>query len=95
MCSSDLEREILQLFDRQTELLMDRIRASAPPGIATLAHTLKGSAAGVGAGRVARAAEAAELIATSEPSDCSGAIDQLSQAVDEVRTQINAMLRAQ
>lgn len=90
-----LEREILQLFDRQTELLMDRIRASAPPGIATLAHTLKGSAAGVGAGRVARAAEAAELIATSEPSDCSGAIDQLSQAVDEVRTQINAMLRAQ
>ncbi len=88
-----LEREILQLFDRQAELLMDRIRASAPPGIATLAHTLKGSAAGVGAGRVARAAEAAELIATGEPSDCSCVIDQLSQAVDEVRTQIRAMLR--
>ena len=89
-----LEREVLQLFDRQSELLIDRMRASGPAGVATLAHTLKGSAAGVGAGRVARAAEAAELIATSAPDDCNGAIDQLAQAVDEVRMQIGVMLRA-
>jgi HPt (histidine-containing phosphotransfer) domain-containing protein len=89
-----LEREVLQLFDRQAELLIDRMRASGPAGVATFAHTLKGSAAGVGAGRVARAAEAAELIATSAPDDCNGAIDQLAQAVDEVRMQIGVMLRA-
>ena len=44
-----LEREVLQLFDRQAELLMERMNASAPAAIATLAHTLKGSAVGIGA----------------------------------------------
>ncbi len=53
-----LEREVLQLFDRQSALLIARMRSAAPPGIATLAHTLKGSARGIGAWRVARAAEA-------------------------------------
>ena len=38
-----LEREVLQLFDRQSELLLERMRASEPAAIATLAHTLKGS----------------------------------------------------
>lgn len=87
-----LEREVLQLFDRQAELLIGRMRASAPAAIATLAHTLKGSAVGIGAGRVARAAAAAELVASSASSDCSGAINQLAQAVDEVRIEIVALL---
>jgi hypothetical protein len=47
-----LEREVLQLFDRQSELLLERMRASEPAGIATLAHTLKGSAVGIGATRL-------------------------------------------
>jgi len=38
-----LEQEVLQLFERQAELLMARMRNSAPAAIATLAHTLKGS----------------------------------------------------
>ncbi|MGA7583365.1 MAG: Hpt domain-containing protein [Pseudolabrys sp.] len=46
-----LEQEVLQLFERQAELLMVRIRKSAPAAIATLAHTLKGSAVGIGADR--------------------------------------------
>ena len=29
-----LEREVLQLFDRQAELLLDRMRTSEPPAIA-------------------------------------------------------------
>jgi HPt (histidine-containing phosphotransfer) domain-containing protein len=41
-----------------------RIRKSAPAAIATLAHTLKGSAVGIGADRVAQAAAAAELAAS-------------------------------
>ena len=51
-----LEREVLHLFDRQSELLLERMRASEPAAIATLAHTLKGSAVGIGATRVAGAA---------------------------------------
>ena len=89
-----LEREVLQLFDRQAELLMDRIRASRPAAIATLVHTLKGSAAGIGARRVARAAEAAELIAIGTPDECSHAIDQLAQTIDEVRKEIATLVRA-
>ena len=88
-----LERDVLQLFERQADLLMQRMRKSAPCAMATLAHTLKGSAVGIGADRVARAAAAAELAASSAPGDCSGAINQLAQAVDEVRVEIAAMQR--
>lgn len=50
-----LEQEVLQLFERQAELLMARMRKSAPPAIATLAHTLKGSRrAGCGRHRTGR-----------------------------------------
>lgn len=86
-----LEREILQLFDRQAELLIERMRGSEPAAVATLAHTLKGSAVGIGARRVAVAAAAAERAASSAPGECSCAIDQLAQAVDEVRIEIAAL----
>src|SRR5437588_8394462 len=52
-----LEREVLQLFDRQSSMLIARMRTAAPAAVATLAHTLKGSARGIGAWRVARAAD--------------------------------------
>jgi HPt (histidine-containing phosphotransfer) domain-containing protein len=89
-----LEREVLQLFDRQAELLMGRMRASDPAAVATLSHTLKGSAAGIGATRVAHAAADAELAAGRGPDACGAAIDRLAQAVDEARMQIAALLRA-
>ena len=56
-----LEREVLQLFERQAELLMTRMRNSGPAAIATLAHTLKGSAVGIGAARVAQSVDAGAL----------------------------------
>jgi HPt (histidine-containing phosphotransfer) domain-containing protein len=89
-----LEREVLQLFDRQAELLMERMNASEPAAIATLAHTLKGSAAGIGAGRVARAAAAAELAASHTPGECGLAIAELARSVEEARAQIAGLLRA-
>ncbi|HYC16285.1 MAG TPA: Hpt domain-containing protein [Pseudolabrys sp.] len=88
-----LEREVLQLFDRQAELLMGRIHRSEPAAVATLAHTLKGSAIGIGARPVARAAASAELIASNGLGDCEHAIRQLAQAVEEARAQIAALLR--
>src|SRR5262245_33397482 len=90
-----LEREVLQLFDRQAELLIGRMRASAPAAAATLAHTVKGSAMGIGAGRVARAAEDIELSANQAPGECGRAIGQLALAIDEIRVEIGAILRTQ
>lgn len=88
-----LEHELLQLFDRQAELLMGRMRPSDPASAATLAHTLKGSAAGIGAGAVVRAADAAEIAATRSPAELGVALDELARAVAEARTQIAALLR--
>jgi len=86
-----LEREVLQLFDRQSTLLIARMRSAAPAGIATLAHTLKGSARGIGAWRVARASEALEL-AGSAGSDVTQALDQLAATADEARAVIAELL---
>ena len=88
-----LEREVLQLFDRQAAMLIERIRASNPAAIASLAHTLKGSAAGIGADAVACSAHAAEIAARRSPAECSLAIDRLAQAVDEARALIAVLLR--
>ena len=52
-----LEKEVLELFDRQAEQLLARMHAAEPAGLARLAHTLVGSARGIGAWRVAAAAE--------------------------------------
>ena len=55
-----LEREVLALFDRQADMLLPRIRGGAPAMAAASAHTLKGSAVGIGAFKVARAVEQVE-----------------------------------
>lgn len=88
-----LEQEVLQLFDRQAELLIGRMRGGDPAAVAALAHTLKGSATGIGAGQVARAADAAEIAAGGSPSECSQAVDRLAQAVDQARALIAILLR--
>ncbi len=49
-----LQREVLTLFDRQAAVLLPRIRTGAPAVAAASVHTLKGSAVGIGAFKVAR-----------------------------------------
>ena len=88
-----LERELLELFDRQAAMLLVRMRAGGAAAVAPLAHTLKGSASGIGAAGVARAAEAAERAAGAAPSECSAAVDCLALAVDEARALIAELLR--
>jgi HPt (histidine-containing phosphotransfer) domain-containing protein len=90
-----LECEVLQLFDRQSELLMARMSDAPVVAIATLAHTLKGSARGIGAWQVAKAAEAIES-AAGGPADAeriARAYDRLAQAVGEARAAIADLLR--
>jgi len=85
-----LEREVLQLFDRQSSLLIARMRSAPPAGLLMLAHTLKGSARGIGAWRVARAAEALE----AADGDVGGALERLSVVTDEARAVIADLLKA-
>jgi len=51
-----LEREVLEIFMRQAALMLRRIAGAKPALAAAAAHTLKGSARGIGAWRVAQAA---------------------------------------
>jgi HPt (histidine-containing phosphotransfer) domain-containing protein len=89
----NLERELLKLFDRQSEILLARMRVSDPPAVATLAHTLKGSAAGIGAVSVAQAAEVVELTAGRAAGKLADALAQLDQAVGETRAIIAELLQ--
>ena len=87
-----LEREVLQLIDRQAGLLLARMRSGPPAAVATLAHTLKGSASSIGATGVKRAAEAVEQAASAAKRDL--AIGELATAIDEARAAIAGLLQA-
>jgi hypothetical protein len=84
-----LEQEVLTLFDRQAGLLLSRMRDASPAIAAAYAHTLKGSARGVGAWRVAEAACAVELnAAQADHVAASDAVARLSAAVEETKALI-------
>jgi HPt (histidine-containing phosphotransfer) domain-containing protein len=92
-----LEHELLELFDRQATLLLERMRKvdglDDGSAVGALAHTLKGSAAGIGASRVANAAQGVELAAAGSAADVSRAVDRLAAAVAEAQALIVTLLR--
>jgi HPt (histidine-containing phosphotransfer) domain-containing protein len=89
-----LEQEVLEIFARQTTLSLSRLAGAEPARAAAVAHTLKGSARGIGAWRVARAAERLEQTASGKGDDkaLQAAIAQLEAASTEVREAIGARL---
>jgi len=89
-----LEREVLQLFDRQAMILMERMQAAPVEAVPTLAHTLKGSARAIGAAHVARAAEAVEATDAADQVDFKRALGVLRAATEEARGFIADLLRA-
>jgi HPt (histidine-containing phosphotransfer) domain-containing protein len=89
-----LERELLQLFERQANLLLQRMQAAPVEELPTLAHTLKSSARVIGAAQVARAAEAVEFIDPAIGADVTRALAALRAATDEARSFIADLLRA-
>jgi len=89
-----LEREVLTLFDRQASMLLARMTGAEPLVVAALAHTIKGSARGIGAFRVAYAAETVELAADGQPLDLAGDIGRLAATIEEARRVIGELLRA-
>ena len=85
-----LEREVLQLFDRQAGLLLARMQSRDAAAMAALAHTLKGSAASIGATDVMLAAAAVEHAGAGERE---AALDRLAAAIDEACAAIAGLLR--
>jgi hypothetical protein len=87
-----LECEVLQLFERQAAMLLSRMGEADPAGVAALAHTLRGSARGIGAWNVARAAEAVEVAAGARSVELQPAMNALSGAINDARRVIVALL---
>lgn len=84
----EVEREVLTLFAHQSAELLGRLEGLPPEG-ALLAHTLKGSACGIGAFAVAEAADRLEqrlrhgLSVTAEVAMLQQALDAALEAVAE------------
>src|ERR1700744_2239715 len=91
-----LEREVLELFVRQTGIMLNRIPGAEPALAAAAAHTLKGSARGIGAWRVARAAEFLEHAASAlcGEGEVEDAIEELKAASLEASAAIGVRLTA-
>lgn len=83
-----LEREVLELFRRQARILLFRFEALTNPSErAQVAHTLKGSARGIGANRVAFAAEELERSANAgEPT--GKALAEVAESIAEATSAI-------
>lgn len=88
-----LEAEVLTLFEQQAVVLLARMRDSAPAAVAAFAHTLKGSARGIGAWRVAHAAAAVEMNAIGATGEVAAAVSGLAAAVEEAKAAIADRLR--
>jgi hypothetical protein len=89
-----LEREVLEIFVRQTVIMLERIAGAEPAMAAASAHTLTGSARGIGAWRVARAAEWLERAArdNSDAAELDRAAEELKAAAVEASAAIAARL---
>jgi HPt (histidine-containing phosphotransfer) domain-containing protein len=87
-----LQEEVLRLFERQAGMLLERMSGADPAKVKALAHTLNGSARGIGAWRVAHAAQAVE-VAPDLSSGREESLQSLRLAVDEAVAAIVELLR--
>jgi HPt (histidine-containing phosphotransfer) domain-containing protein len=86
-----LEREVLAMFSAQAVGLLGT-PADLPSDAGALAHKLQGSARGIGAFRVADAAESLES-ALQSGDDPAQPLAELNEAIAQVRAAIDAILR--
>lgn len=92
--SRALEREVLKLFHTQSVLYLQRLKgAGKDKEWADAAHTIKGSARGIGAWQVARCAEAAEALrGPSRKSGRVAVLRELEHAIAEANGYIETLL---
>ena len=96
LSNRSLEREVMDLFIEYAPQYLEQLRSAATPKAwHDAAHTLKGSARGIGAWRVARVAENAErLTFDGNPDRRNFAIDSAEEALDEAIGFLNVVLRS-
>lgn len=83
----DLEQEVLRLFARQSVVVLQRMKeAPDPDKRANAAHSIKGSARGIGAWAVAQCAEVVE------GCGADASLMALEGAIDEANAYINVLL---
>src|SRR6266516_1845668 len=88
-----IEGEMLEAFGLKTSMLILRMQQAARSSIWAAAQALKGSARGIGAWRIASAAEALELAAASGAQpELKSAVDQLGVVAEETRAAIAELL---
>jgi HPt (histidine-containing phosphotransfer) domain-containing protein len=88
-----LERDLLRIFVRQNATILDRITVDDRAAIVAAAHTMIGSARGIGAWRVAAAAEQlARAAGEGDENNLGEAIAALKFASREVSAAIDARL---
>lgn len=88
-----LEREVLHIFVRQSAMMLERISSGQPGALGMAAHTLVGSARGIGAWRVAHAAETLERASREgRDEDIGETIAELKSASLEATAAIGARL---
>ncbi len=87
-----LEREVLQLYATQADLLLGRMGQSPSTAVAALAHTLNGSSRGVGAWQVADAAAAVEAD-VAEGRDTASSVRRLASAIRAAQVDIVELMR--
>lgn len=92
--NQELEREVLQLFCVQARIYFERLEAAADrTAWAEAAHTIKGSAKGIGAWAVAWAAETAEQQRDAPAGEHAVILrDQLRGAIDDACAFIDELL---
>lgn len=89
----ELEREVLALFLRQSRQCMARLRGeAAAEARRSVAHTIKGSARGIGAWRVAEIAGEVEARADAGPT-LAPLVDELDRAIGDTNGFIEGLLR--
>lgn len=83
----DLEREVLQIFVCQSAIYLDRLRSAGNKAERQMAaHTIKGSARGIGAWVVADLAECVE------GQNGADGLEALAAAIDKTNRFISALL---
>ncbi len=89
-----LEREVLSVFVQQTDMWLRVLHESGDGDVwKDAAHTLKGSARGIGAWQVADLCERAEALgADASPAERSIALGDLRIAIDDVVRCIDSRL---
>jgi hypothetical protein len=85
-----LAREVLTLFDRQAERLMNAMSSADARTRSEAAHALRGAALGIGARYVASAAHSLELAADAAAAEA--ALVRLTARVAEARLAIAEIL---